>query len=336
MNEPFDRGDINEASLAATERLRARLMSPPANTARTGPRNLLPWTITAVLLAFSVGIIANPWIEQTVRGNLPFMAAAAENDAGAAMAARLQALERRLPAAAAPPAPVVASERLAATEARVDSSTDQIERDARRIDQLTAQISQIASRLAVEEAREASLIAAMQSVSDRSEAILTVLLLRRAVDTGRPLDALLPGARRLFEPRYSDAVAALSEYSAAPVTRAGLARDLAGVVDAAQADARPDWWQALSRQVQAVFSGAASGSATALAQQAIARGDLEGAAARLRASAAARRDPAVRTWLAAAARLRAAEIALIDLEGAATAVTPVSASSAAAPSVPGL
>ena len=39
MNEPFDRGDINEASRAATERLRARLMSQPATSTRPAPRS---------------------------------------------------------------------------------------------------------------------------------------------------------------------------------------------------------------------------------------------------------------------------------------------------------
>ncbi|WP_353218045.1 hypothetical protein [Sandarakinorhabdus sp.] len=332
MNEPFDRGDINEASLAATERLRARLMSPPASAARGPRRSLLPWTITAVLLAFSVGIIANPWIEQTVRGRLPFLPPAAETAEAAALAARLQALERRLPATvSAAGQPIVAAERLAATEARVDSSTDQIERDARRIDQLTAQLSEIASRLAVAETRDAALIAAIKGTADRAEAMLTVLLLRRALDAGRPLDGLLPAARRLFTPGNEAAVAALVAVSAQPVSRAGLARELAGLADAGQASARPDWWQALMVRVQSAFSGAEAGSAAAQARQALARGDIDRAAALLRASPATRADPQVRAWLASATRLRAAEAALAELESVAADAVPADAAAALVP-----
>lgn len=324
MNEPFDRGDINEASLAATERLRARLMSQPATSTRPAPRSGLPWAVAAALFAFAAGIIANPWFEQAVRGRLPFVPTPAviADPATAALAARLKTLEARAQTAAAG-APVVAAERLAATEARVDSSTDQIERDAQRIDTLTGQVSQLTARLAVEEARDANLITAVQASADRAEAMLTVLLLRRAVAAGRPLDALLPATRRLFEPRHGDAVAAVAAVSAQPVTPARLARDLAGLADQTRGDARPNWWQALMDRVQAAFSGAATGSPVAKAQSAMARGDLAGAAARLRASPAARAEPLVRAWLADTDRLRAAEAALAELEGAAAEAVPL-------------
>jgi len=334
MNEPFDRGDINEASLAATERLRARLMQQPTPGNRPAQRSALPWALAAALFAFSAGIIANPWFEQAVRGRLPFVAAPAvtADPATAALAARLKTLEARAQTAAAG-APVVAAERLAATEARVDSSTDQIERDAQRIDGLTAQVSQLAARLAMEEAREASLIAEINASANRAEAMLTVLLLRRAVAAGRPLDALLPATRRLFEPRHTDAVAALAAVSAQPVTQERLARDLAGLADAARSDARPNWWQAFMDRAQAAFSGATTGSPVAQARAALARGDLAGAAARLRASPASRADPLVRAWLADTDRLRVADAALAELEGAAAdAVTPPAPAPALPPS----
>lgn len=325
MNEPFDRGDINEASLAATERLRARLMSQPVGP-QPAPRSVLPWALAAALFAFAAGIIANPWFEEAVRGRLPFVPAqnAVVDPATAALAARLEALEARAPAASAE-APVEAAERLARTEARVDSSTGQIERDAQRIDSLTGQVSQLAARLAVEEAREANLITAIQGTADRAEAMLSVLLLRRAVEGGRPLDALLPVIRRLFEPRHGDAVAALAALSAAPVTRAGLASNLGGLAEQAQADNRPNWWQALMNRVQTVFSGENAGSSPVVqARAAVARGDLDAAVAVLRASPATSADPAVRDWLAAAQRLRAAEAALAELEGAALVTAPAS------------
>lgn len=329
MNEPFDRGDINEASLAATERLRARLMSQPVAPPPV-QRSVVPWVLAAALFAFAAGLIANPWFEQAVRGRLPFITAAApaDNAETAALAARLKALEARTQAAA----PVVAAERLAAAEARVDSSTDQIERDAERIDALTAQIGQIAARLAVEEARDTALISAIQGTADRAEAMLTVVLIRRAIDAGRPIDAWLPALRRLFEPRHADAVAAVAALSAEPVTRAGLLRDLAGLATSNRADVRPNWWQALMTRVEAAFSGDSDGrSATLQAQAAMGRGDLAAAVALLRADAALRADPQVRAWLSAAGRLVRAESALATLEAAAVDVAAVGAPVIAAP-----
>jgi hypothetical protein len=322
MNEPFDRGDINEASLAATERLRARLMAQPVATP-PAQRSVMPWVLAAALFAFAAGLIANPWFEQAVRGRLPFIPAPSiGTDADtAALAVRLQALEARTREAA----PVVAAERLAATEARVDSSTGQIERDAQRIDALTAQIGQLAARLAVEEARDTALIAAIQGTADRAEAMLTVLLMRRAIDAGRPLDAFLPAIRRLFEARHADAVAAVAALSADPVTRAGLARDLAGMAETSRANARPNWWQALMTRVEAAFSGASVGSPAVQAAAAMTRGDLAAAVALLRADPAAGADPQMRAWLRAADRLTRAEAALAELESAAADTTQVAA-----------
>jgi hypothetical protein len=165
--------------------------------------------------------------------------------------------------------------------------------------------------------------------------MLTVLLLRRAVAAGRPLDALLPATRRLFEPRHTDAVAALAAVSAQPVTPARLARDLAGLADQGRSGARPNWWQALMERTQAAFSGATTGSPVAQARAAMARGDLAGAATRLRASPAARAEPLVRTWLADSDRLRAAEAALAELEGAAAETVPAPLVEPAAPPAPG-
>ena len=120
MNDPFERSDIGETSLAATERLRARLMAQgPARPESTPRRNGLAWAVAAALFAFTAGLIANPWFEQRVRGRLPFVPAATRIDT-TALAKRLAALEQRKPTG-----PAEASERLARTEARVESSTDQ-------------------------------------------------------------------------------------------------------------------------------------------------------------------------------------------------------------------
>ncbi|WP_017666651.1 hypothetical protein [Sandarakinorhabdus sp. AAP62] len=316
MNEPFDRNDIGESSLAATERLRARLMTP----ARPQPprrSNGLAWALVLATLAFAGGLIANPWFEQKVRGRLPFVQAEPTPDT-AALEQRLAALEQRKL-----PAPAVAAERLARTEARVESSTDQIQRDAERIDELNRQLAQLGARVAAEEARDAAVVATAQGAADRAEAMLTVLLLRRAVADGRAYDALLPATRRLFREQHADEVTVLEALSAAPVTRARLARDLAGLSDAGPGAARPNWWEALTRRVETAFAAREGAGPVAQAQAAMARGDVTAAAAALRRSRALRGNGTVRGWLAAADRLAAGEAALVALE--ASAATPLPA-----------
>ncbi|WP_313668615.1 hypothetical protein [Sandarakinorhabdus sp.] len=317
MNDPFDRSDIGESSLAATERLRARLMAPgPARAQQTARRGGFAWAIAAALFAFAAGLIANPWFEQAVRGRLPFVVAASSGEADA-LEKRLAALERARGAA-----PVVPSERLARTEAKVESSTDQIQRDAERIDELNRQFARLAERLAATEARDASVVAAAQGAADRAESMLTVLLLRRAVEDGRSLDALLPATRRLFGEQYADEVAALEALSAAPATRLQLARQLAGLSDAGPGSTRPDWWQAFMRRVETTFSASEGAGPVAQAQGLMARGNVAAAAAALRRSTALRGNATVRGWLAAADRLLAGETALVALEAAAAAPLP--------------
>jgi hypothetical protein len=316
MNEPFDRGEINEASLAAAERLRARLMSERAAAVQPAARrSVLPWAVTAALFAFAAGLIANPWFEQAVRGRLPFVAAAATADTGK-LEARLAALEKR-----APTGPAVAAERLARAEAKVESSTDQLQRDAQRIDTLAGEVARLTARLAAQEARDSNVVATAQGAANRAEAMLTVLLLRRALADGRPIDALLPAAGRLFEASDADAVAALAALAAKPVTRAGLARDLGVMADAS--DVRPNWWQALMARLDDAMSGPAAQGPVTAARAAMVRGDVGTAVARLRAAPALSGNATVRAWLANAERLLAAEAALARLEAAAT--TPLAA-----------
>ena len=320
MNDPFDRSDIGESSLAATERLRARLMAPgPARAQQTARRGGFAWAIAAALFAFAAGLIANPWFEQAVRGRLPFVVAASSGEADA-LEKRLAALERARGAA-----PVVPSERLARTEAKVESSTDQIQRDAERIDELNRQFARLAERLAATEARDASVVAAAQGAADRAESMLTVLLLRRAVEDGRPLDALLPATRRLFGEQYADEVAALEARAAAPATRLQLARQLAGLSDAGPGATRPDWWQAFMRRVETAFSASEGAGPVAQAQALMVRGNVAAAAATLRRATALRGNATVRGWLASADRLLAGDAALVALEAAAAAPLPAPA-----------
>lgn len=312
MNDAFDRGEIGDGSLAATERLRARLMAEREAPPPPPRRSALPWVMAAGLFAFAAGLIANPWFEARVRDRLPFAVPAGDAPADLTpLERRLAALEKR-----APTAPAVAAERLARTEARVESSTGQIERDAERIDELTAEVARLTARLAAQEARDETVMATAQGAADRAEAMLTVLLLRRAIADGRPLDALLPVARRLFESRHRAELAALAALAETPATRTGLAADLQQLARGSAGRARPNWWQALAGRVDALLSGTES-DALGKARAAASQGNLDTAAAALRADSALSRDPAVRGWLAAATRLRAAETALGVLEASA-------------------
>ena len=140
-----DRGEVSAASLDATERLRARLTGKPV-AAPPRPRPVLPWLIAAALLTFALGIIANPWFERTVRGQLAFAevalpATGADPAEVTALKARLAALERR---AAAAPMP---SERLARTEAQTEATSDAITRNTARIDQIMRDMAALSAKV---------------------------------------------------------------------------------------------------------------------------------------------------------------------------------------------
>jgi hypothetical protein len=297
-----------------------------ADTAPAPPRrSMLPWAAASLLLVFAAGMIANPWFEQAVRGRLPFATAEPAPDMAAQtarLAARLAVLERRAP-------PAVAAERLARTEARVESSTDQLQRDAERIDRLAAEIAALGARLAVEEARETDVIAVARGAAERAEALLTVLLLRRAIDEGRPLDALMPATRRLFGTDHGEEVEALAALAAAPATRSALQADLDVLADATRP--QRNWLQTMSVQVNRLLSGQGDDGPVARARMAALRGDLAEAAATLRAAPQWRRAPGVPEWLAAAERLNRAQTALAALEAAAAA-PPAAAEAPPAPS----
>src|SRR3712207_9449882 len=58
-----------------------RPLDVPAEAPRR--RAVLPWLLTAIAVAFAVGLLANPWFEHAVRGRLPGMPTA-DAPAGAA------------------------------------------------------------------------------------------------------------------------------------------------------------------------------------------------------------------------------------------------------------
>jgi hypothetical protein len=321
MDAPFDRGEVDRSSLEATERLRARLSSRPINPAPAPRRSILPWVLAGGLFVFVAGMIANPWFESSVRGRLPFAQGKIVADTGelAAIDARLARIE----GAAQVASPVVQTERLARTEAQIETSTDQLAREASRIDKLTSEVAALSAKLETEQARGEATAAAAQAAAERAEAMLTLLLVRRAVDAGRPLGSLEPPLRRAFEQRYPDAVKAIVTLGGAPVTPSSLQRDLKAMTPALTgrpaAGAKVSWWDALTGTISAAIAPSPAGSGPQgpidAANVMMARGDVAGAAAQLRRLPGPPL-PALTNWLAAAERWQAGAAGLATLETA--------------------
>jgi hypothetical protein len=322
MEAPFDRGEVDRASLDATERLRARLSSRPIAPAAAPRRSILPWVLAGGLFVFITGMIANPWFESNVRGNLPFAQGKVVADSGelAVINDRLARIE----GAAVVSSPVVQTERLARTEAQIETSSDQLAREAGRIDKLTAEVAGLSARLDAEQARTEQVTAATEAAAQRAEAMLTLVLVHKALDSGRPLGALEPPLRRSFEQRYPDAVKAVVALGSAPVTIGTLQRDFKSMAPALSGRPAPgakvSWWDALTGTISAAVSSGPSGPGSQgpvdMAAAALARGDVLAAANQLRRLPAPR-SAALTSWLAAVGRWQAGTAGLTTLETAA-------------------
>lgn len=326
METPFDRGEVDRASLEATERLRQRLARERARERESsGVRfPLLPWALAGGLLLFAGGMIASPWFEANVRQRMPFATAVQPaNDAVSVLAARLAALEAKpetIAEADSEKEKAPAEERLARTEAKVETSTDLLAREADRIDRLTADVAAMRALVKADRDRGEAAIAAVTAAADRSEAMLAVMLARRAVDDGRALGAVEAPLRRAFEARYPDAVRAVARLGEAPVSISRLRGDLAalGPLESDQPGTGQSWWGVFAARVKRLvrpantLPGPAPRSA---ADMALARGDVAEAAEALR-QLPSPRPAAVNRWLATADRLSQGETALRQLETA--------------------
>ena len=327
MDAPFDRGEIDRASLEATERLRARLSSPPVAQSSARRRGAFAWIVAGSLLIFSAGLIANPWFEANVRGLLPFALPkppeSAPDIAVSSMQTRLVQLEGQLAASKGGPAARVPAERLARTEAKVETSTDQIARESDRIDRMTSDVAGLTARLDADRARTDAAMAAALTAANRAEALLTLVLVRRAVESGRPFGALDAALRRGFEARYPSAVMAVAALGAAPVTLNGLQYSLSLALPnngprRPAPSARQSWWDVLRATLSPAQVSPAANAATGpstRAAAALARGDIVAAANEVR-HLPTPRSPAVSAWLDSVERLRAGMQGLSTLETA--------------------
>jgi hypothetical protein len=310
MESPFDRGEIDRASLDATERLRARLAGRPATPAPTPRRTVLPWVLAGGLFVFTAGMIANPWFERSVRGQLPFGKVETTVTAPATSAA--PAIVADTPVGAVP-----AGERLARTEAKIETSSEQLARDAERIDRLTSEVAALSARVAAETGRSEAASVTAIAAADRAQGMIAVLLARQALEAGRRLNGIEPVLRQSFETRYPQAITAVSALGNAPVTLATLRRDFVGLNPSTNG-AGLDWWQSLTAAVRSVVTrpGDAPQAPRDAAAAALARGDIAAAANQLRRLPEPR-PAAVSAWLAAADRWQAGMAALTTLETAA-------------------
>lgn len=320
----IDRGEIDRASLEAAERLRQRMMQERrmAATQGGGSRLLLPWVLAGGLLVFTAGMLVNPLFESRVRDRLPFLGgsdpvvAPAEVDA---LRQRLAELEARPLAQAGDTA--APNERLARTEARVETSTDLLAREADRIDRLTADLATLTAQLQADRLRDEAATTATLAAADRAEGILAVILARRALEEGRSLGAIDAALRRAFEMRYPAAVARLADYGANPVRLAQLQRELLTMpgLDGNAASEGRSWWDIFGSRVAGLVRAGGEDGGPALrsaAEAAMARGDVRAAITRLQRLPRPR--PArLESWLASAERYAAAEDALRTLETAA-------------------
>ena len=310
MEPPFDRGEIDRASLDATERLRARLAGRPAPAAPPPRRSVLPWVLAGSLFVFTAGMIANPWFERSVRGQLPF--GKAETVVTAPITPPPASAPMALPAAGEP-----AGERLARTEAKIETSSEQLARDAERIDRLTSEVAALSARVEAETGRSEAASTTAIAAADRAQGMIAVLLARQAIEAGRRLNAVEPVLRQSFAARYPQAVTAVAALGAAPVTLVSLRRDFAGIAPPT-AGAGLDWWESLTEAVRSVVSrpGEAPLAPREAAAAALARGDIAAAANQLRRLPEPR-AAAVTAWLASAERWQAGMAALTTLETAA-------------------
>ncbi len=238
--EPFDDVGPGAGSRERLDRLRARVVRPAARP----ERSVLPWLISAVLLAFALGLIANPWFEHSVRSQLPGVVGAPDATAPATTAmsaassaaittlqARLTALETHSAADAAgelgdsnstAASGVATADRLARIESRLDAAEHGSPPVTARLDQLTAAIATLSGRLDVAAQAQQAVVVSGTAAADNAKALLAVLAAHHAIDGGMRLGALEAPLRQQLMATYPAAVEAVAALGRDPVTLTGL------------------------------------------------------------------------------------------------------------------
>ena len=326
--EPFDTRETpqrerTDLSAARLDRLRAAPVP-----VRTAPRPVIAWTLTAVLLAFALGLIANPWFERSVRSRLPGFAPTMTPtlaDVGA-LETRIAALEARPAVRTAGPAAAdpAAGERIARVEGALATLTTTGPAATARTDKLTADVAALSARVDAASAATATTLDSATASATRAQAMLIAGAVRRQLAAGMRLGPLEPALRRSFGARAAPQVEAVAALGATPVTaatlRTGLATLRAGVTGATAAapGVGRGWWAGLRDSLAGVVvrpAGTATDPAARLdrADRALAAGDVAAASAEVAALPAVQRARTA-TWSAAAERYQAGWRAMAALE----------------------
>lgn len=274
--------------------------SPPSDPPRR--RSVFPWLLAASALAFSLGLIANPWFERNVRAYLP---GSMQEDAApqlptdlsgridaqaralAALEARVANLEARPAeetAAAQPPQPALndglaaapapggstgaADERMARVETRLDALNQQQLSTDQRVDNLAAEVGGLTVKVNEIGNRAAASVQAAAEGAGRAQAILLITSTRRAIESGNRLGALEPALRAQFGATHSPAVEAVIALGQQPVTLRRLQRDFArlrpALVGSGEDSTRArSWWEEFKEGLAGIVSVRRTGAPVA-------------------------------------------------------------------------
>lgn len=342
-----DRPDSLRAELARYDR-RASLeridamRSRPRVPMQSSDRPVVPWLLTAALLAFSLGLIANPWFERNVRSQIPgfaedgpapsLAAFEAQRAEHARLAARVAALEARPNVALSTVAAeaTMDSERMMRAETRIDDLVTAQAASSSRLDEVASEVAALGVRVDATAAEARATLATATQGAAAAQDVLLLTSVRRALEAGARLGPLEPLLQREFAARYPQPVAAIAQLSAAPVTPARLGRELAALRPALTGAASPaggagSWWEQIEAGLAGVVQIRPSAAQPAAPDPAarvdaalrlLAQGDVGGAAAQIEALPAARRQ-AASTWTANARRWLTGMRGLATLEAAA-------------------
>ncbi len=303
-----------DLSAARLDRLRSGRVPPPS----PAPRAVLAWTLTAVLLAFALGLIANPWFERSVRSRLPGFAPTLSPTVAdmTVLESRVAALEAR-PAPRASigaPADPAVGERIARVEGALATLSGAAPAAETRTDKIAADVAALTARLDASAAGTAAALDSATASAARAQAMLVSVAVRRQLAAGQRLGALEPAFRRSFAGRATAQVEAVAALGAAPVTvstlRAGLSALRPALTAGSPAGVARGWWAALREGISGIIvrSGpSTSADPTARvdrADRALAAGDVAAAVAEVAALPVPLRQRAA-AWLAAADRYQA-------------------------------
>ena len=294
-----------------------------------------------MLLAFALGLIANPWFERNIRSHLPGFAAsagatadevAASRVALATLQGRVSVLETRPAApqvsATSPALPANVTERLARAEARLDGLERVDPATTARLDKVASELAALTGRVEAGSSATQATLASATASAEQAQRLLVLLSVRRAIESGSRLGALDPVLRRQFALDYPQPVEAVAALGGAPMTLAALRAAFDRVrpeLAAPATGADRSWWGSLSDSLASVVqirrtadpvNGTDSVSRVARAAVALRAGDIVTASEQVGALPPPQRARAA-AWLAAAMRYTNGQRGLATLENAA-------------------